>query len=186
MRDEPKVTVPDQRTTDAALVAGVRAGNEDAMTALYDRYSPIVYAVALRVLGDTAAAEDVMQEIFMRLWRKPQLFDSSRGSMGAWLAVVSRNQAIDSLRRQKPETPVEDVVLTAAENLDDSTERNLLASRVRALLREMPQEQQKAMELAFFQGMSHAEIAKNTGEPLGTVKTRIRSALIKIRKELAI
>ena len=155
------------------------------MTALYDRYSPIVYAVALRVLGDTARAEDVMQEIFMRLWRKPQLFDGTRGSMGAWLAVVTRNRAIDSLRRHKPETPIENVVLTAAENLEDSTERNLIASRVRALLQEMPMEQRNAMDLAFFQGLSHAEIAQKTGEPLGTVKTRIRSALIKIRKELA-
>src|SRR5919112_5215479 len=98
MGNEPGVSsVPAQTAADAALITRVRSGDQDAMTAIYDRYSGIVYSIALRVLGDTAAAEDVMQEIFMQLWRKPQLFNSARGSMGAWLAVISRHRAIDAL-----------------------------------------------------------------------------------------
>lgn len=156
------------------------------MTSIYDRYSSIVYSVALRVLGETSAAEDVMQEIFMQLWRKPQIFDGSRGSMGAWLAVIARHRAIDALRRRKPETDVEDVVLASAQSLENDTERNLIVSKVRKLLQTMPADQQRALQMAFFEGLTHSEIAVKTGEPLGTIKTRIRSGLISIRKELAV
>src|SRR5690349_21589354 len=96
---------------DSALVAGMRQGSEDSLAQLYDRYSPLVYSVALRVLGDTGAAEDLLQEVFMQLWRNPSLFDSSRGSLGSWLAVISRNRAIDVLRKRKPETDVSDVIV---------------------------------------------------------------------------
>jgi len=88
---------------DAGLVAAIRSGDQSAMAALYDRYSSVVYSVALRVLGDTGAAEDVLQDVFMQLWRKPGAFDSSRGRLGAWLAVISRNRAIDALRKRRPE-----------------------------------------------------------------------------------
>src|SRR6476469_1973461 len=93
------------------MIAGIRGGREAAMAQLYDRYSAIVYSVALRVLGDTGAAEDVVQEIFMQLWRKPESFDASRGSLGAWLAVIARHRAIDALRKRKPETDIAEVVI---------------------------------------------------------------------------
>src|SRR5262249_51329309 len=96
---------------DAVLMERMRAGDNDALGQLYDRYSGIVYSVALRVLSDTGAAEDVLQEVFLQLWRNPGVFDSNRGSLGAWLAVIARNRAIDSLRKRKPETEVEKVVL---------------------------------------------------------------------------
>lgn len=176
-------SVPEQAAVhDAALIARVRSGDTHAMTAVYDRYAPIVYAVALRVLGDTAAAEDVMQEIFMQLWRKPQSFDGSRGSMGAWLAVIARHRAIDALRRRKPETDMDDVVLASGVDLESETARNTLVARVRQLIPSLSPEQQRALQMAFFEGMTHAEIAAKTGEPLGTIKTRIRSGLLALRK----
>ena len=154
------------------------------MADLYDRYSGIVYSVALRVLGDTGAAEDVMQEIFIQLWRDPKRFDGNRGSLGAWLAVVTRHRAIDVLRRRRPETDLEGVVVSVDARLDDAVERSAFATRVRKIVGGLSQEQQKALQLAFFEGMTHTEIAAKTGEPLGTIKTRIRSALIALRKAL--
>ena len=156
------------------------------MAGIYDRYSSIVYSVALRVLGETSAAEDVVQEVFMQLWRKPQLFNSSRGSMGAWLAVIARNRAIDALRRKKSEMDMDDVVLASGVDLASTTERNVIVSKVRQIIAAMPTEQQRALQMAFFEGLTHSEIAAKTGEPLGTIKTRIRSGLINIRKDLAV
>ena len=154
------------------------------MAAIYDRYSGIVYATGLRVLGDTAAAEDVLQEIFMQLWRNPSAFDSSRGNLTAWLAVIARHRAIDVLRKRKPQTDVEDVVIAASHDVRTEAERNSIVAKVRSAMTEMPQEQRRCMEMAFFQGLTHSEIATQTGEPLGTVKTRIRSALLQLRKRL--
>src|SRR5438067_3260312 len=106
------------------LLSAIRSGDGQAMAQLYERYSAIVYSVALRVLGDTAAAEDVMQEVFMQLWRNPQAFNSSRGSMGAWLAVIARHRAIDHLRRRKTETDIEDVVISVDARIDGEVERH--------------------------------------------------------------
>jgi RNA polymerase sigma-70 factor (ECF subfamily) len=155
------------------------------MAAVYDRYSQIVYSVALRVLGDTSAAEDVMQDIFMQLWRRPQMFDSSRGSMGAWLAVIARHRAIDVLRKRKPETEIEDVVLASSADIENDSAQRIIISKVRQIIPSLPPEQQKCLQMAFFEGLTHSEIASRTGEPLGTIKTRIRSGLIAIRKGLA-
>src|ERR1700678_904449 len=99
------------------MVTALKAGDQSAMAELYDRYSSVVYAVALRVLGDTGAAEDVLQEVFLQLWRNPSAFDAARGSLASWLAVIARNRAIDSLRKRRPETDIEDVVLSVAPGL---------------------------------------------------------------------
>ena len=155
------------------------------MAAVYDRYSPIVYATALRILGDTAAAEDVLQEIFMQLWRNPSAFDSSRGNLAAWLGVIARHRAIDVLRKRRPGADFEDVVIASSHDLRKETERNVIVSQVRVALAEMPAEQRRCMEMAFFEGLTHSEIAAKTSEPLGTIKTRIRSALIQLRKKLS-
>jgi RNA polymerase sigma-70 factor, ECF subfamily len=168
--------------SDLSLLAAVRSGDESAMAALYDRYSGIVYSVALRVLGDTAAAEDVLQEVFMQLWRNPGVFDSSRGNLGAWLAVISRNRAIDSLRKRHPETDVEDVIVSVEPDMSGDAERSRAMEKVRSALGAMPAAQRSALEMAYFEGLSHSEIATKTGEPLGTVKTRIRAGLLALRK----
>jgi len=103
--------------SDAGLVSAIRSGDQAAMASLYDRYSAIVYSVALRVLRDTGAAEDVLQEVFMQLWRKPGVFDASRGNLGAWLAVIARNRSIDALRKRHSENDLEDCILSIEPDL---------------------------------------------------------------------
>ncbi len=173
---------PPSQLDDAALLALVQRGDEGAMASLFDRYSKIVYSVALRVLRDPASAEDVLQEIFMQVWRNPDSFVATRGSLGGWLAVVSRNRSIDALRRRKPTDSTDDIVLASPYNLADEAERNAMIEKTRAIMVTLPVEQRKTLEMAFFDGLTHSEIAEMTGDPLGTVKTRIRSALHSLRK----
>jgi RNA polymerase sigma-70 factor (ECF subfamily) len=164
------------------MVMALKSGDQSAVAELYDRYSSVVYAVALRVLGDTGAAEDVLQEVFLQLWRNPGAFDAGRGSLGAWLSVITRNRAIDSLRKRRPEIDLEDVVVSVAPDLASEADRSRAAEKVRGVLGLMPGAQRAALEMAYFEGMSHSEIASKTGEPLGTIKTRIRSGLMALRK----
>lgn len=201
MSTEPKNPFPRERRTegetvispgmdssevdsDKALMDRVRAHEQQAMTLVFDRYAGLVYSVALRVLKDAGQAEDVMQEIFFQLWRDPEKFSFSKGSLGTWLLVVARNRAIDHLRQRKPAEPVDQVVVASATNLQNEAERGILMQRVRGILGDLPQEQQQSLQMAFFDGLSHSEIAERTGQPLGTVKTRIRSALGSLRKRL--
>ena len=182
IQNRPQNGTASDAVSDLSLVAGVRVRDENAMAALYDRYSSLVYAVALRVLGDTGQAEDVLQEIFMQLWRSPSAFDAARGSMGAWLSVIARNRSIDALRKRRPETDIEDVVLSVEPNFADNADRGRAMSLVRGALALMPTAQRSAMEMAFFEGLTHTEIASKTGEALGTIKTRIRAGLSILRK----
>jgi RNA polymerase sigma-70 factor (ECF subfamily) len=168
--------------SEAALVWAIRSGDESALATLYDRYSSLVYAVALRVLGDTGAAEDVLQEVFMQLWRNPGAFDSGRGNLGAWLGVIARNRAIDGLRKRRPETDIEDVVISVEPDMAGEAERARAMEKVRGTLGTMPGPQRSALEMAYFEGLTHTEIAAKTGEPLGTIKTRIRTGLQALRK----
>jgi len=173
---------PPSELDDAALLALVQRGDEAAMASLFDRYSKVVYSVALRVLRDPASAEDVLQEIFMQIWRSPDSFVATRGSLGGWLAVVSRNRSIDALRRKRPMDSVEDIALASPYNLSEEAERNSMMEKAREIIVTLPAEQRKTLEMAFFDGLTHSEIAEMTGDPLGTVKTRIRSALLSLRK----
>jgi RNA polymerase sigma-70 factor, ECF subfamily len=167
------------------LVARIRAGEHQAMSELYDRYSKVVYAVALRVLQDAAEGEDVLQDVFLQLWRNPKAFDASRGSLAAWLAVITRHRSIDRLRKRRPETDIEECVITSGPDLRDETERRLVVAKVRGALAEMNPDQRTALEMAFFEGLTHSEIAEKTGQPLGTIKTRIRSGLQQLRAKFA-
>jgi len=171
-----------QETDDGALITAVRSGNQDAMAELYDRYSSVVYAVALRVLCDAAAAEDVLQEIFMQLWRNPGAFDASRGNLAAWLAVIARNRAVDFLRKRRPRIEISEMLVSVEPDLAAAADRARATEKVRAALKEMPSQQRTALELAYFEGYSHSEIAEKTKEPLGTIKTRIRTGLMLLRK----
>lgn len=170
---------------DANLVARLRAGDEGAMADLYDRYSGIVYGVALRVLGSTTAAEDVLQEIFLQLWRNPGAFDAERGTLPAWLAVISRNRAIDHLRKRPPEDDIEGLSISIDIDIEDEAARRQAVQRIRAVMSGLPQEQRKSLEMAYFEGLTHSEISRKTGEPLGTIKTRIRAGLLALRKAFA-
>jgi RNA polymerase sigma-70 factor (ECF subfamily) len=175
----------DHDPSDEFLLERVRGKNQQAMADVFDRYGGMVYSVALRVLNDREQAEDVMQEIFFQLWIKPDAFVQGRGSLGGWLLVVARNRAIDRVRRRKPSDSTDSVVLASNADLASETERNVLMDKVRDVLKNLPPEQQKSVELAYFEGLSHAEIAERTGDPLGTVKTRIRLALTCLRKAFA-
>lgn len=167
---------------DMALLTRLEHHDEKAMEDIFRRYSGPVYSVALRVLHDTGQAEDVLQEVFLQLWRNPNAFVQNRGSLGAWLVVVARNRSIDLLRRRKPSDSVEDVILASPVNVASEAERNIMMEKVRRVIADLPAEQRKSLELAYFEGLSHSEIALRTGDPLGTVKTRIRQALIGLRK----
>jgi len=168
-------------SNDARLTRSVRLGDQAAMGELYDRYSSLVYSVALRVLGDTGAAEDILQEVFMQLWRKPEAFDSARGSLPAWLAVIARNRAIDALRKRIPQTDLEGVMVAVEPDLAGAAELKRAAEQIRRKLAEMPELQRSALEMAYFEGLTHSEIAAKTGTPLGTIKTRIRTGLTSLR-----
>jgi RNA polymerase sigma-70 factor (ECF subfamily) len=170
---------------DAALIVRIRAGDQSAMADLYDRYSGVVYGVALRVLANTTGAEDVVQEVFLQLWRNPQAFDTDRGRLAPWLAVIARNRAIDLLRKRPLEDDITEMPISTGVDMEDESSQRLAVEKVRGVLVQLPQDQRKALEMAFFEGMTHTEIAGKTGEPLGTVKTRIRTGLLALRKAFA-
>lgn len=170
--------------TDQQLMQQICQRQPEALSRIYDLYSTLVYSVALRVLRNGAAAEDVMQEVFLKLWQHPESFADQRGSLCGWLAVVTRNRAIDRIRGGRQFENVDDLQLSNNVDLGAEAEREMMLEKVRAVLDTMPADQRQAVEMAFFEGHTHTEIAEQTGQPLGTVKTRIRSALISIRKAL--
>jgi RNA polymerase sigma-70 factor, ECF subfamily len=169
---------------DMALLSEICSGSRYALASFFDRYSSLVYSVAKRVLKDSGEAEDVMQETFIRLCQNPGAFTPGRGSLAGWLAVTARNRAIDMLRRRKPSDPVEIFTLPSPTNLAQDAELAFLLNKVETAMAALSDEQRAAVELPFFEGLSHAEIAQRTGDPLETVKTRICLALTAIRKAL--
>jgi RNA polymerase sigma-70 factor (ECF subfamily) len=169
---------------DAALLEAVAEGNQDAMAAVFDRYSRIVFCIALRVLREPSLAEDVMQEVLLQVWKRPQSFVAQRGNLAAWLSVVTRNRAIDVLRKRSPLDPLGDLPLPDPRDIAVESEQGWMLDKVRTAMDALPAEQQGPLELAYFEGLSHTEIAERTGSPLGTVKTRIRAGLMTIRKAM--
>jgi len=165
------------------LMERVRARDADAFEALYDRYHRLVYGLALRVLSDPGAAEDVTQAVFLKIWDSPALFRG--GNFGAWIARVTRNRAFDVVRsrsaRAEGEFP-ESIPLD--DTLEDTAIANVDGARVRDALARLPAEQREPIELGFFGGITHQEIARQIGLPLGTVKTRIRTGLRRLRNAL--
>ena len=171
---------------DRQLMDELRRRQPDALSRMYDQYSTMVYSVAMRVLRDTAAAEDVMQEVFLKLWQQPEIFSDHRGSLCGWLAVVTRNRAIDRIRGSRRFENVDDLQLANSSDMGTEAARNMMMAKVRMVVDTLSPDQRRTLEMAFFEGQTHAEIAAKTGQPLGTVKTRIRSALISIRKALEV
>jgi RNA polymerase sigma-70 factor (ECF subfamily) len=171
-------------TDDISLLERIRQGDQAAMAELFDRHGRAVFSVAVHILKDDGHAEDVMQEIFFQIWQNSDSFVQTLGSLRTWLAAIARNRSIDVLRRRKPTDPVEKVILASRCNLVSEAEHNAMIEKVLKAMKELPEAQQEAMNLAFFQDLSHAEVAQRTGEPLGTIKTRIRLALIALRKAL--
>jgi RNA polymerase sigma-70 factor (ECF subfamily) len=184
-----KPTVAD----DATLVTRVSAGDGDAMAALYDRYSRVVYSFSLRMLADAGSAEELTQEVFLRLWRQGGSYQPSRGAFLTWLLSITHNMAIDEIRRRKrrpvlAETSEDDQTLTMLPDLRADVEGaawlTSLQAIVREALREIPPAQRQTIELAYFSGLTQREIADRLHEPLGTIKTRMRLALLKMRDRL--
>jgi RNA polymerase sigma-70 factor, ECF subfamily len=164
------------------LMERVRARDADAFEILYDRYYRLVYGVALRVLTDPAAAEDVTQAVFLKLWSTPSLF--RQGNFGAWIARVARNRSFDVLRSRELDGDRRLNALPAEDALEDTALAWIDAERVRDALTALPAEQREAIELGFFGGATQEQIARQTGLPLGTVKTRIRTGLRRLRSTL--
>src|SRR5260221_8322520 len=137
---------------DAALIARIRTGDQSAMADLYDRYARVVYGVALRVLASTTAAEDVVQEVFLQLWRNPQAFDADRGRLAPWLAVIARNRAIDLLRKRPQEDDIDELPISTGVDLEDDAARRLAGGKSPGGLGPLPPEKRKTAEVAIFEG----------------------------------
>ena len=170
---------------DHVLIELLARGDDRALARLFERHSRLVYGIALRVLRSPAAAEDVLQEVFLQLWRNPGKFQPVRGGLSSWLAVVSRNRAIDVLRGIRDTDPIEDIPLESNSDLAKEAEQHILMGRVREAVMLLPEDQRQALELSFFDGFTHTEIAEKLNHPLGTVKTRIRAALQKLEEALS-
>jgi RNA polymerase sigma-70 factor (ECF subfamily) len=185
-------SVKESGPTDDDLMAGLIARRITALEQLYDRYSALVFSVSLRVLYDWQLAEDVTQEVFLRLWQRPESYDPSRGRLLSWLMSVTRNRAIDERRRMSRRVRSEDgedplLTLRDMDTRDDPVLGLALAETravVRAALQSLPPAQRQVVELAYFGGLTQTEIADKTGVPLGTVKTRVRLAMRKLRDAL--
>ncbi len=173
-------------TWDKRAIQRISTGDEDAMLLLYDRYSGLVFSLALNVLHDNHAAEDVTQETFLHIWRNARTFNPDRGSLAGWLAVMTRHRAIDVLRgRSRSRECALGHEMAGEENSHRQAELSEAVSKLAAALPAMPEPQRIALALAYFSGMSHSEISFKIGEPLGTVKSRIRMALGFLRKSLS-
>jgi len=170
---------------------GIRAGNPDSLAKLYDETSSLLYGLALRVLNDAPDAEEVVLDVYQQVWRSTHTFDPGRGTVWGWLTVLTRSRAIDRLRsmgsRRAREFPLEAGFETRSSAPAPEVESIFAEERklVRRALGMLAPEQREAIELAFFRGLTHVEVAEDMGAPLGTIKTRIRMGMRKMREVLA-
>jgi len=181
-----------ERLADEELMPLVGGKDPEAFEVLFDRHGGAAFSLAYRIVGDRAAAEEVTQEAFISVWRSGARFDAARGSVRSWLLSVVRNRAIDFLRSRAGKAPKltfdDDSVLEqrpATERTEEEALRRETAGELRGAIGKLPGEQSKVIELAYFGGFSHSEIAQMLNLPMGTVKGRMRLGLEKIRGELA-
>lgn len=177
-----------RRAEDAALLARIVARDERAVEALYARYSGPLYSLAYQVTGADRFAQEVVQEVFIAVWKDATRFDPARGALAPWLFSLARHKAIDLVRREanirKRTADVDMELEVASDDVADEAWQHVRRDRVRAAIAQLSEPQRTALELAFFAGLTHVEVAERLGIPLGTAKTRIRSALLKLRDVL--
>jgi RNA polymerase sigma-70 factor (ECF subfamily) len=179
--DRPSTT----ERSDAELLAAVARRDETGMAELYDRYHLLAFSVAYRVVNDRARAEDVVQDAFLSIWRKAGTYTEGRGSVRTWLASIVRNRAIDIVRGRRGSDGDDETVLLnlhdPAPDVHDQVALRLEGRTVRTAVAALPMDQRAAIVMAYYEGRSHSEIAEATGLPLGTVKSRIRLAMHRLR-----
>ncbi len=187
-----EIPVDHSKLGDETLLLLVARGYEEALGELYDRYSGLVFSIACEFLGDRDAADEILQEVFTRVWLKAHTYRPERGEAKVWLASLARHLAIDAMRKRRlrPEgysidlSAVDFMLTSRADSPEEAAASALQQQRLRAALEALPQEQRQALALAYFGGYTHSEIAEMLNQPLGTVKTRIRSALHKLRRAM--
>jgi RNA polymerase sigma-70 factor (ECF subfamily) len=192
------LTVPDFLEQDAAeadrqTLAAVAGGSADALERLYDRYAATAFGLARRILAQQDLAEEVVQDVFSQVWREAGRYDAARASVAGWIVLLTRTRSIDRLRarRARPDLdrPVEPAATQPLTTGERSPEQVAISSEdarnVRAALAALPEEQRSLVDLAYYEGLTHTEIAARTGVPLGTVKTRLRAAMVTLRGAMA-
>lgn len=177
-----------EREIDARLIERIGSGDEDAFAMLYDRFSPGLYSMAIKIMGDAIEAQDALQDAFAHIWRKAATYDRARSSPFTWAVMVTRNKAIDRIRMRQRVARIagraaEESVNETAFDESSAAEAGLREerARVRLALSQISAEQKEAVEMAFFSDLTHEQIAERLGAPLGTVKARIRRGLLKLR-----
>jgi RNA polymerase sigma-70 factor (ECF subfamily) len=185
-----------QQIADREMLLRVSHGDQAAFSELYDRLSGPLYSLALKMLGDPLDAQDALQEVFVQIWSRAKTYDSEKSSVFSWAVLMTRSRAIDRLRARDrrlrvvagpatDETMLADATdASTAESAADTVDKNDEAAHVRSLLNNLPSEQRQAIDLAFFGHLTHHEIAARLGQPLGTIKARIRRGLLKLREQI--
>ena len=175
----------DNERTDTQLLEGIAHGDEASLAVLYDRYHLLSFSLALRVVNDRGRAEDVVQDAFLSVWRKAGSYVAGRGSVKTWLTSIVRNRAIDLVRARRESDGDDEAVLLALRDPRPGVVEQVTASldrqTIRTAISELPLEQRQAIAMAYFEGLSHSEIADATGLPLGTVKSRIRLGMHRLK-----
>jgi RNA polymerase sigma-70 factor (ECF subfamily) len=176
---------------DRPLMARVDSRDADALAALYDRHAGRLLGLARRILGDGGDAEEVLQEVFLWAWRSSSAFDPARGNVLTWLMIATRSRSIDRLRARRPASRPEIRSLdeipegpAGSDDVEASSASRQFEAICRAAVGQLPEDQRRALELAYFEGLTHQEIAARTEAPLGTVKTRVRLGLMKLRERM--
>lgn len=175
-------------SSDAILLARIASGDKNAFAAFYDRHASRIYGLALKLLRESREADDVLQDIFWQVWTRADQFDPSRGTALAWLVLLARSRCLDALRRnaRRRLSPLHDDHDEPASQTEfvDGVEQAELAANARQAMALLPEDQRLAIHMAFFSGLSHQEIAQELGAALGTIKTRIRLGMQKLRETL--
>jgi RNA polymerase sigma factor (sigma-70 family) len=173
---------------DTELLARIGTGDQHAIEIMHQRFAPRMYVVAMRVTRSERLSQEAVQDAFMAVWQDPSRFDPARGSLGPWMFTLARYKAIDAVRREaaaKRHTAEVDLELyEASDDVHDEVWRRLRRERLNDAISRLPEDQRRALSLAFIQGLTHVEVAEREGIPLGTAKTRIRTALLRLRAAL--